>query len=290
MRRSTVRTRRLFPAALLLTLLLALLPHRWLGWLSQVADLVSLPILPLSDAAGWVARTVWPPRELAAEEARSLEHLAEELAQWERRARAAELRASELEAELAAIQQLPLDRTAGPLRIIRASVTGRNVLRPEGAVEVNRGAQHGVRQGAIAVHGGGHLLGRVVGAEGLRSILMPVTSPGIGVLRARVAPGKPGDVPADQMPVVQLAALGDGTLSGDAPQDRQIAPGDRVLLFDHAWPDAAQAMVLGKIESITPKDEQPLRDRLVVRPIYPLEGLARLTLVVEEPEGEEVPP
>ncbi len=59
------------------------------------------------------------------------------------------------------------------------------------------------------------------------------------------------------------------------------------MLADHTWPEAAQAMVIGTIESVRVKDDDLLRNGLVVRTRYQAHELRYVTLKVElDEEGQ----
>lgn len=280
-----------FPIALALTLAAAVLPERLLLVLEDVADVVAFPITPLRDGADRVAQWLRPPPPSDIDPSASLETLASERDGWRLRAQQATQRVRELEALLEQIQRLPVERFDRPLRTITARITGRNPSAQGRAVELNRGARHGVTVGAIGVHDGRHLVGQVSSVSSMRCDLVPVTTDLIPLIRGVVLPAGMAPEDAVQPIPVQLEQVGDGTLRGDVPRSAEVAPGDVLFLDDPAWPDTAQYMIVGVVESVAPRDEQPLRNSILVRPQRDLGRLASVVLIIEEPaDGGEAAP
>ena len=59
---------------------------------------------------------------------------------------------------------------------------------------------------------------------------------------------------------MQLTPVGDGTLRGDVDRTTIVSVGDEVKLFDESWTLPAQGMSIGRVESIAPKESEPLRN------------------------------
>jgi cell shape-determining protein MreC len=292
MHRRSAFVRNAFPVTLLLTLLLALLPGRWMGVTLDLANIANWPLTPIRDAAGKVAAWLRPPRHQIAEEIAqsSLEEVFQEKEIWRQRALEAELEVKSLQARLQEIELVPDALRAGAFRSVSATITNRNAGVRGGSVEVNRGQRHGVHDRAVAVFGGVHLVGWVRQANRLRSVLAPTTLKETGLIRAAVIPADADGRSATRAPAIQLEPVEDGTFIASAALDLAIQVGDLVVLDDETWLPGARALFLGVIESLEPLDEQPLRHRLVVRPRYRLQDLTMVTLIVqadEEPGATE---
>ncbi len=263
--------------------MVALLPNSWLAALQDVTDIVNFPLTPLRDGAarlaGWLRPSEGTFEPGVTDE--SLDSIYQEKEIWRQRYRAAELRIRELEEQLEQIQQLPVSRFAVPVTPMQATITAQNARSPQREAELNRGARAGVTVGSIAVIDGVHLIGRVTEVSAVRSVLVPIVSPASGFMLARVLSAERPDLPVDEAPVIQLTATGDDTFTADADQNEVIAEGDTVILADSAWPQTAQAMIIGIVSSVTRKDEQPLRNEIVVRPRHLLHRLSSVTLVIE---------
>jgi hypothetical protein len=277
--------------ALGLTLVVALLPSRWLGWTNDLAWIVTLPIDPVSDGANAFLRWLRPtPRgapAVPAEVRPWLDPVLEERDLWERRYRAAEQRILELTRELEQLQQVSLVAMEHPPRPLRARITGRSATSPWGPVGLTRGTEQGVRagtDGTVAVYGGVHLVGRVVDATRFRCRLLPITNATTGYLRAVVLPPGDPDTPLSDAQAIQLEPVGDGTLVAEAARSPLLAEGHVVRLSDPAWPPSAQHRVIGTIASVAVRDEDLLWCTVVVRPTYHAHQLGAVTLLIESDE------
>ncbi|MHC5024436.1 MAG: MreC domain-containing protein [Planctomycetota bacterium] len=296
MRRSLPATASAVPVRLLVTLLVtlafSLLPTGWLRWTVDVAAVVRLPITPLSDLgtslAAWLRPHADPALALAAD-ADQRRLLVENAAEFERLYLDAEQRIRALQEQIRQLQQIPPETLRVARRPVLARITARTPQSSHGPVELRRGSREGVQRGTVAVYGGVHLLGRVSGDVSLvRSVLLPLTNTATNFVRAQVSLSEqPPELRLDG-PVVQLQPVGDGTLVGDVDRQAVIAEDDVVRLVDPAWPRTAQQMIIGRIVSITVKDAEPLRNTIVVRPVYQVHEVAEVTLLIEdEPGGGE---
>ena len=101
MARSANPTDRVFVVVLVVSLALALLPLRWLGFTNDLAAIVKVPVTPLSDlgtiTAGWLRPA---PRRAVALENAQLDQLQENVELYKQLYLAAEQRARELEEKL----------------------------------------------------------------------------------------------------------------------------------------------------------------------------------------------
>lgn len=280
--RSSARSQLFFPAALMVTLALALLPAGWLGWLRDPAEILSIPLAPFSDAGNrartWLRRP--PPDPDAPMTGREAE-LIEEARKFERLYHATQLEIEVLREQLDQIRGVNLDDLGIAVDLEAASVTGRDATSIVGLLELNKGERHRVDLSTIAVYMGQHLIGRVTDIDRQRSFLTPITNSAIGLIRGRVFPRDRRDVPTDAAPQVQLTAQNDGSLTAEIASEHDINVGDVIKLTDQRWPQAAQARIVGYVERIDPKHDAPLRNIITVRPLYQPHEIARVTLMIE---------
>ena len=275
-----------FGVVLVLTIAVAFLPAPFrLGWQSELARVVLLPVRPFSHAGNAAATIVMPDPEseagvppalrdriVALEQERdaAYRNYLEERAKRER-----------LEEQLRAVRALPLDVREAITSVRLAGVSRRNPLSPDAPVELVVAGRGGrVPAGTVAVHGGVHLLGRVVeGATDGPGIctLLPLLSKATGYVRGLVVPG--GDYELAEP--VHLSLGASGLLVGDVDAKGIFETGAEVRLDDPGWPPFAQMMVLGRVESRRTKDAEPLRDVIEVRPQFRVRDLAMVTLLVE---------
>jgi len=280
----TLQPIKAFPVAIAVTVVFALFPPGWLGPLRDVSNILNFPLTPLRDGAGRLASALRPPSP--AEPAvdltdETLDSMYQEKETWRRQYLAASMRLRELEDLLEEIQRLPVERFDVAVTPVVARITGRSPKTIDKPVELNRGSRAGVAPGTIAVVNGVYLVGRVSEAFPLRSILIPITSPSTGLLMGKVLAAGELEQAIDQTPTVQLEPTRDGDFLAEASRETSIAVGDTVVLADPAWPPTAQAMILGVVARIAPKDEQPLRNRIEIRPVHRLPRLSSVTLVVQ---------
>ena len=260
--RRVLTPRRVIGLSLGVVALLAVLPARWVGfvgeWLRGPVQAVLTPAAAPMRAVGTWLRPADAPGRPRDEVVRELERQ-RDVAQT--RQRQAEDRLRELERQLQELIRLAPMRDAVE-RSVSAAVVSASTDLSSGMITVRAGSEEGVWPGCVAVAGGVNLIGRVAGVRGPLSVVLPVTQPQSGLLDAVV------DVEgAGQMFACQIRPAGDGTLRGDLVAEAVgVAPGMRVRLRDAAWPPAAQMLVIGRVESVNSKPEQPLRKTVTVRP------------------------
>ncbi len=280
------RSQLFLPVTLAATLVVALLPAKWLTpWTSDLAGVATIPLAPFGEAGNEFASLLRSPadplRELSDEARRRLEDAEAERERFARLYRFSQQRIAELEEQLSMFNRLPLDELEAPVTPVEAAVIARQPDDPSGIVYLNHGPNAGVVPGVIAVYGAGYLLGRVIEVERLRSALQPLTHRGAGYLRGAVIPASDPTRSFRDASIVHLQPTEDGLLRGDAERSAAIAEGDIVCLSDPTWPAAAQARVIGHVESVTVKDEEPLRNVITVRPRHQVRDVSRVILLVE---------
>ena len=281
MSRVIPRSQRVFAISLGLTLLCAVLPVGWLRWTGVVANVFSVPVQPLADA-GLRLGLLMRPGLTANGSNEVLRQRDEELQTTRALLHGARIRIEALLEEIDALQEARRFHRAVEMTPLYARVTGAPPDRGSGPVRLNVGSRHGVVPYAIAIYRGGHLVGRVAGdVSRLSSRLVPLTDPSTGLVEGLILPA--GDPIANiaQAPRIQLFPDGHGGLGGDLDRELAVSVGDVVRLADPGWPQSAQGLIVGTVESIEPNDHQPLRVLITVRPTFEAKRLDSVTLLVE---------
>ena len=253
-----------------LTLLMAVLPTRWLAWTGDAADIVRIPIMPLAGIGSRVAGAVRPVNVQRGPSG-SLDdmiHVEGQRDRLERLLLQEQLRSAELEAQLRHIQNLPpRSRSAQPPLLIESEVTGRRPDHPISGVELHvpADATGHVKVGDAVTWDGRWLIGRITRVSDFRVSALPITHPDIGPLMCLLLPDDL-DADIDSAPAVLLRQDGRGQFIGEMDRRVQAKIGDRIVLADRAWPNSVQAFRLGIVAAIEDMDEAPLRRRLLVEP------------------------
>ncbi|MHC4414714.1 MAG: rod shape-determining protein MreC [Planctomycetota bacterium] len=296
MPRTIPRSQRAFSFAIGVTLILALLPTGWLRpWTSHVADIVNVPVQPFADAGIRPRGRLRPRDDATAGESERVRHLTEELEKARALSHAKQLRIEALEQEIRELQDARRFHRGGEVEIdpLFARITGRSPDRAGGPVRLNVGRRDGVTGGTVAVFRGVHLIGRV--AEDVAqagSWIIPITDPSNRLVEAVILPAGDPLAPVGEAPRILLAPSGPGAFAGDLDAAVGVERGDTVRLSDPTWPASAQGMIVGFVESVSPKDAQPLLTSIVVRPRYHAHHLTSVTLKIERrvgPTGDERP-
>jgi cell shape-determining protein MreC len=278
-------TQSILPLTLVVTLVLCMIPRRF-GPTEVMAEIVTMVFTPFTFVGGAVAQWMRPP---AAElegpvNDQYLLHLQRERDEFERLYIAEQIKVDALRQQLEQLQAFPDDQWRKPVKAVSARVALRS-SEPYGTVTLNRGASHGVIKDTVAAYNQKHLLGKIIDASSLQSVLLPLANPSIGLIDAAIIPQDRTGVLLENAVRIQVLPEGDGTLRGDVDRGTLVKVGDTVHVFDAAWPDSAQGMVIGKVESVSPRDDQPLRNNVVVRPQHHVSGVAYFTLKVELDEA-----
>lgn len=259
----------------------ALLPVTWVGWWTPVlADIVNVPLQPLIDGGVRVGDWVRPA---GGRRDAQLQRRIDDLEAARALLHAERLKNEALREQIRALEDARRFSRGVEVDLLYARVTGRPPDRGQGPVRVNAGSRDGVTAGTtIAVFRGVHLLGRVADGVGRFSCrVIPTTDPAIGLIEAVIIPADNPVAPVETAPRLQLAPDGRGGLAGDLDREAVVSPGDVVRLADAAWPDSAQGMILGLVESIEPRDLKPLLVEVTVRPRFHAQRVAAVTLKVE---------
>jgi hypothetical protein len=278
-----LRSNYAFPLTVLFTLVLALLPARWLAWTNDVAGIVHLPLTPFGDAgvrlAGWLRPAPALRTAIHEDTVEQIRHVTADRDRFERLYRSAQLRIQQLTEELSQLQQLPPEVLAGTAPPKIARITGRNLAAAAGAVELKGGSHDGHEVGMVGVYNSVFLIGRVSSVSRFRSVLTPITHGANGLMIAVVVPADRPEAPLTTAPRIQLIPQDDGTFAAEADRSHDLREGDIVRLDDPSWPPWAQAMVVGTIEAVSVKDAEPLRHDLVIRPRFQVSDVAYVSLL-----------
>jgi hypothetical protein len=119
----------------------------------------------------------------------------------------------------------------------------------------------------------------------MQSAVLPLASAKTPPFLATVQPrDRAADSAASSSRPLQVFPTGDGEFTADADGSMVIAEGDIVRLMDPppAWPETAQAMVVGVVRSVRPKDSEPLRNIVIIRPRFQLSQISSMVLKIEE--------
>jgi hypothetical protein len=273
------------PIAIGITVLLSILPVTLLGWTSDIADLVRIPITPISHigtiATSWVRPAGDPLGQLEDEIERN------ELAEAERdRFRqlytAQMLRATELADQLRELQSLPESalRNPQPPIIVPIDITGKRSSDVAGTIELKlvTGAKERVRVGDIAVVGK-DIVGRVSRVGLTRIELNPTTHKESSLTRAAIVPAHPTNGRHPLLAEIILQSNGTSEMYADVPATSGVQKGDLVMLDDPSWPRVASGLTLGIVDSVVQLDEAPLRQRVVILPRRRVRDMSRVIIL-----------
>ncbi len=279
-RRDGISIRPLLFAASI-ALVLSLLPTRFLGWTQDAAAIVQLPVVPFGHMFVKVRTWLRPGENIAPDVSPTVQLLQQELEQFKTLFQATELENQRLREE---IEQLTLAQREGgqaAARLQYASIVGENAQSSGRVFFLNRGSRAGVQPDTVAVHNGVHLIGRVgPGVSALSSELIPLTDPAVKHVEVYLRPDA-ASPPSASTPRALLRPAANGVLIGEVALEAGIEVGHIARLDDPSWPPTASALIVGYVEKLEPKPENPLRLILTVRPRFTAENLASVTLKVE---------
>jgi len=281
MTRRRLSSFQVYLGVIVVTTILALLPLRHVSWVNDVAAIARVPSMPLTHVGmrirGWLrgeAMRNGPAPDNAEFLQRELDQYRSLAKHW----RGVAEQLAEVNAQLQRTRAMGLDVAFDP---VVGDIVARNTQSDRATYELNIGSHlHGVREGAVAVYNGAHVVGRIGSVARLSSVLVPLTDPGFALIRAEVEVSR---ADADEpFVIVHLENLGDGSFTTQAPRDAGVEVGDYVYLHDPDWPRTAQAMIIGSVRSIEPDAETPVLMNLVVRPVYSPDRLNAVMVKVED--------
>ena len=275
--------------AVAVLLILVLLPARWTRWLDGARELATTVVAPVSHPVASLG--AWLRPAVANNDLSRLEvQLEAELNQWRRQY----LRVSEENQRLRALIRDLQDGTAVaptvPVRQLSVPVIARSAAQGGRVLTVRAGSASGVVPGTVAVVDGVHLVGAVREVGARISTIVPVTDISAGLIQGVVMLDDAGGLVMG----CSLNPVGDGTLrgpvgvlggvgAGNDEDDQSLAdrlqPGQIVRLLDRAgWPESAQMLVLGRLESVEQADDSRLRRVIVVRPVVAIHRASEVVL------------
>jgi len=264
------------PITIVVLFVMAFAPLRWTTWTNWFAAQVKVAIVPITHPLTIVVDTIVPSR-IADPEAserelaitNELDRVRLELLQT----RAENERLTRLVDQLSRgaavtpevdVSQVPRQRVS--------SLMGDLLLVRTGPVE-------GLTRGTVVVADAVQLLGRVARVEDRTATVLPITAKASQPILAVVLLNESGT----QQVRTLLEPTGDGTLRGEVARSTgddqwRVRVGQEVRLRDDQWPRHAQMLVVGRIERIERDEDQPLRQRIIVRPTT--EDLRRVPEVI----------
>lgn len=276
--RSMLSAPRLLVVVSCLMAIMALLPARAIGWVSEIAGPVNLLVSPAAKAMGLVVDLVAhrpKPGESESPELAELRTRVEEYKfQWlNERAENERLRG-----QIAALQKAP-PLGAEVIRQVYAPIIGGGADLSSGIVKAKAGEREGIIPNSVAVAEGVHLVGKVTEVHSRYCLILPVTQKASRGLKGVIMVGdQPG-------PFCDLVPTGTGLLSGRVFFDEgairpELKPGMLVRLDDTEWPASARMLIVGRIVEVVPLPQQPNRPVVTVRPEFPAEHLSEVVIRV----------
>jgi cell shape-determining protein MreC len=278
----------------LLVILTFFVPSRYLMWLNGVGQLTHTIVGPISHPMAmlsrWAAGPVRGTRD--SDEIRTLEEERESAKVQLLQALGENDRLREMIKELQRGHALDPDLA---VQQVTAPVIGSASDLVQGQLTVRAGSRQGVDLNTVATAMGLQLVGRVSAVGPTTSTIAPITTKAAGTTRGMIMI----DDTSNGLGCT-LAAVGDGTLSGDVEDRRNPATGtsiepvvgQSVRLSDPAhWPRSAQMLLIGKVEKVEPSPKQPLRKVVTVRPTLDnIERVSELYLRISPEAANERPP
>jgi hypothetical protein len=172
-----------------------------------------------------------------------------------------------------------------PADVLPATVVAYQAGPGSATLALDKGATHGVKpnNAVIAALAQVHLLGRVEekGLGQLKATVRLITDPTMKIsaqiVRPRLQSARAAE-PVKNIPITGelclLTGLGNGQMAidnidtTDKITGNPVTPqkGDLVCLTDGTWPAKVQHMVLGQVESVAPRIDQPQRYHIIVAP------------------------
>jgi len=274
---------RMLPAAVALLLIGCFLPPRFLApvrWLGDLVGMLAAPVSqPMHVVGGWLA----PPSQGGAEP-EEIALLRRERDEYQTLYERMRERNSDL-LRLMEQQQLMIELNPSvSTRHLYAPVIGRTSDPEAAQLQIRAGRVHEINVNDVVAVEGVQLFGKVTGVAPRTSWILPITAEA-----SRAIGGKVMTADGEGF-TCQLRPVGDGTLEGDvgdpgAEGTRLIQPGQLVRLFDRQWPASAQMLVIGRVETVNPAPDSPLRPVISVRPTVVLDRVTEVIVRVTPTEG-----
>jgi hypothetical protein len=189
-----------------------------------------------------------------------------------------------------------------PDDVLPATVIGFQAGPGSALLHLDKGVLHGVKAGDVVVAPleQVHLLGRIEESDlgQVQSFVRLVTDPSMRVQAQIVRPFV--QTATATQPYQNLAVTGEGVClveglgngqmriqnldAVDSSSSRAASPqkGDFVLLTDGHWPAKVQHMVLGQIDSVSPRKDQPMRYDIRISPRVPISTQRTVMILIHE--------
>lgn len=282
--------RRLDGALVGIAFVLAVLPARLLApWTSDVARIVSVPIVPFMHLGMAARDAIRPPRE-------AFDHRAPEVIALEMQAEAARtlfeqarLRVESLEREVAALKGARVQIGGGAVQLETATVVGVDPTRREGLVRINVGARHGVHRDSVVILGS-DIFGGLVANDPTEfvSIVRPALKCNLSVRLYPAEGMEPGRDPRVLQGTVLQPSEG-GVWVGDIASDLPIREGEIARLSDDRYGGIAKGLRVGRVRRIFPNEQVPGARIVEVEPFALLVDESTVIVAMEPPERRQEP-
>ncbi|MGP1309495.1 MAG: rod shape-determining protein MreC [Phycisphaerales bacterium] len=282
MARPRTNPRRSLLIAAAVFLILALLPSRLTGTLtSYAAEPALIALAPPARVFSYVANFLRPPGSAGLSDDEAVREIEIARDDYLRRWRHAEQRIDQLEAQLAEMQGGRALFADIPFTPFATPVIARATDPTSGVLTVRGGRDRGITPGAVAVNTSVHLVGRVSAVNARTSDVLPITHPATNWMRVAIDPAD--DAPNAPVARAQVQPVGEGLLRGELDADSSpVEPGQVVRLADDTWPRSAQMLILGEIVEAAPRDSQPLRTVITVRPVIDPTRVSQVSLWIPD--------
>jgi len=274
------------PIVIGITVVLSMFPASLLGWTSDLADLVRIPVTPISHIGmmftNWIRPAV-DPSDLPTDEKDRNEFTVSEWDRYRQMYHDQTLRANDLANQLRMLQKLPESelRNPNPPLMMSIALTGLRSSDVAGIVELKlvRGASTRILEGDVAVVGR-DIVGRISRVTLTRIELRSTTHKETGLIRAAIVTPHPvKDIQQTILGEVLLRNAGNGSFTAEALATSEIKIDDLVVLDDPAWPVSGRGYILGSVIDITQLDEAPLRQLLIIAPRRRVRDVSRVVVL-----------
>lgn len=274
------------PIVIGMTVVLSMLPASWLGWTADLADLVRIPVTPVSHIGmmftNWIRPSV-EPSDLPSDERERNELAIAERDHYRQLYHAQMLRANDLADQLRTWQELPdfEYRNPTPPLILPIDLTGIRSSDLAGIVELKlvRGASSRILVGDIAIVGR-DIVGRISRVGLTRIELRPSSHKETGLIRAAVVTAHPdGEAGQTVLDEVLLESNDTGDFLAEALASSGIHVGDLVVLSDTTWPNLGIGLILGSVVDVQQLDQAPLRQLLTIAPRRRVRDVPRVVVL-----------
>jgi hypothetical protein len=276
---------------------MAVTPTRYSGWTQHFSSVVEFFVTPVSSTISRLVRPAGTRGAGGAADSAELRQAVQDVSVLTTRNLQLQQENAELREQLRQLQRgLELNPGQDVTRVI-VQVLSADAPPPAGSglikvrSDVRGGDVGALSAGAVAVHEGVNLVGRVTGSWDRVTDVRPITDPSIGELRATILTEPGGDSPLDVQLGARLlpvtlpvgARLRGPVIALRLPPgvlEPPVTPGLTVRLYDPQWPRAAQMLVIGTVESVERAENG--RPIVTVRPAFDARA-SQLTLLLAPP-------